>query len=125
MARGLISGGLDGMLRRTFDAEATYGSASWRLSGMLTAIGGSLMTLGALIFFVVLVGTLLAGRRGMGPAGVPIAETLTEPARIGWEVRLDRLGLWIGVVILLILCLPAVRDRVPATPSRLAGFRLF
>lgn len=88
---------------------------------MLTAIGGSLMTLGALIFFVVLVGTLLAGRRGMGPAGVPIAETLTEPARIGWEVRLDRLGLWIGVVILLILCLPAVRDRVPATPSRLAG----
>ena len=31
--RGMISGGLDGMLRSTFIAEASYTKESWKLAG--------------------------------------------------------------------------------------------
>ena len=41
-ARGMISGGLHGMPRRTFMAQATYYDPAWRLPGILTGVGGTL-----------------------------------------------------------------------------------
>ena len=102
-ARGMISGGLLGMPRRTFMAEAAYGSSEWELAGILTAVGGSLMTLGAVLFFLVIIMTALVGRRGEGPEDIPFAETVSGPASEGWELRLDDMWIWVGAAVVLIV----------------------
>jgi cytochrome c oxidase subunit I len=126
MARGLISGGLEGMPRRTFMAEATYSLPGWRLAGIITGIGGSIMTIGALMFFVVLLGTIFAGEKGAGPKDIPFGETLVPPATTGWEPRLDRLGLWVVVAIVLVVIAYAP-FAISYLPPHLvsAGFRLW
>lgn len=102
-ARGMISAGLEGMPRRIFRVAASYDSAAWDLGGMLTAIGGTLMFFGIMMFFVNIGMTIIAGPRGEQPRDVPISETLTAPARSGWEVHLDRIGLWFVAAIVLVL----------------------
>jgi cytochrome c oxidase subunit 1 len=101
-ARGMISGGLHGMPRRTFMAEATYFAPEWRLPGILTGVGGTLMFIGVMLFFLVIGLTIAAGRRGEQPADIPVSETLTAPAVGGWEPRLDRLGWWFVAAVVLI-----------------------
>jgi cytochrome c oxidase subunit 1 len=101
-ARGMITAGLAGMPRRTFRASATYDSPNWDLGGALTGIGGSLMFAGVMLFFVVIALTVVAGRRGEGPADIPVSRTLTAPARSGWEPMLDRLGVWVLVLLVLL-----------------------
>jgi cytochrome c oxidase subunit 1 len=103
MARGLISGGLDGMPRRTNMMEATYERAGWELAGMLTGRGGTLMFMGGALFFLVLIATALFGQESERPVDVPFTRTHVPPAGAGWEVGLDRLGLWVGAAVLLIL----------------------
>ena len=103
-ARGMISAGLEGMPRRIFRAEATYDSPAWDLGGALTGIGGTLMFLGILIFFVVIGVTVVAGRRDEAPDDVPWSTTLTAPSLRGWEPQLDRLVWWtIAAVVLIII----------------------
>jgi cytochrome c oxidase subunit 1 len=102
-ARGMISAGLQGMPRRTYLAQAPYQNAEWELGGALTGVGGTLMFLGILIFFVVVWVTILFGKKGEGPIDIPWSETLTAPAKHGWETHLDRLGFWVLVAIALIL----------------------
>ncbi len=101
-ARGMISAGLEGMPRRIFRAQASYNNPSWDLGGMLTGIGGTLMFVAVMLFFLVVGLTIFAGRKGEGPADVPVSQTLTAPSRVGWELTLDRLGLWVIVAIALI-----------------------
>ena len=103
MARGLISGGLEGMPRRTFMAEAAYDRPGWELAGIITGVGGTLMTIGAVMFFTVILGTIVVGRKGEQPKDIPVSETLTAPARTGWTVRFDNLWLWVIIAIILIL----------------------
>jgi cytochrome c oxidase subunit 1 len=102
MARGLISGGLEGMPRRTFVALSPYNQGQWHLSGVLTGIGGSLMFVSVILFFFVLAGTLLLGQRG-AEEEMPFTETMTPPATTGWEVKLDRFRYWIAVTVVLIV----------------------
>jgi cytochrome c oxidase subunit 1 len=104
-ARGMISGGLQGMPRRVFFAEASYADQleGIALAGALTGIGGTLMTVGAVMFFVVVVMTIVAGTKGEAPEDIPLAETLTGAATDGWELKLDRIGLWVIVAVVLIL----------------------
>ncbi|HET7039086.1 MAG TPA: cbb3-type cytochrome c oxidase subunit I [Gemmatimonadales bacterium] len=101
-ARGMISGGLAGMPRRTFMAQATYTGQGWGLAGALTGIGGSIMTLGMLIFFLIMIMTWLVGKRDGAPADIPVSETLAGASPSGWDVRFDRIGLWVLAAILLI-----------------------
>jgi cytochrome c oxidase subunit 1 len=101
-ARGMISAGLEGMPRRIFRAQATYNNPAWDLGGALTGIGGSLMFLGVMLFFLVIGLTILWGRKGEAPRDIPVSETLTAPSRIGWEPSLDRLGLWFAAAALLV-----------------------
>lgn len=105
MARGLISGGLKGMPRRAFYAEATYADSidGAALAGALTGIGGTMMTVASVIFFVVIVMTIVAGKKGEGPKDIPHTETLTGAATEGWELNLDRIGLWVVVAVVLVL----------------------
>ncbi|HEX6132448.1 MAG TPA: cbb3-type cytochrome c oxidase subunit I [Longimicrobiales bacterium] len=124
-ARGMISGGLEGMPRRTFMAEAAYSSEAWRLPGILTGIGGTLMFIGVMLFFIVIGLTMAFGRRTGAPRDIPVSQTLTAPARQGWELALDRLGLWVVAAIVLILIaygpFLAGYEINPVSP----GFRLF
>jgi cytochrome c oxidase subunit 1 len=100
-ARGMISAGLAGMPRRIFRVEATYDSPAWDLGGNLTAIGGTLMFFGIMMFFVDIGMTIAAGRKGAQPSDVPVSEALAGPASTGWQLTLDRLGLWMAVAVLL------------------------
>ena len=103
MARGLISGGLDGMPRRTLVMEAPYEKPSWELAGMLSGFGGTLMFVGSALFFAVLAGTILMGRKVEEPMDLPFTETVRGPADHGWEVHLDRFRYWIVATIILIV----------------------
>ncbi len=102
-ARGMISAGLEGMPRRIYRAQATYTSEAWDLGGALTGVGGTLMFVGILMFFIVIAVTVVAGRKGGAPADIPWSETLRPPARTGWEPRLDRLVFWSVVAVVLIV----------------------
>jgi cytochrome c oxidase subunit 1 len=46
--------------------------------------------------------TIVAGRKGAAPMDIPVSQTLTAPAREGWETVLDRYWIWIAVLLLLI-----------------------
>jgi cytochrome c oxidase subunit 1 len=102
-ARGMISNGLLGMPRRTFIAQATYWRPEWRLGGILTAIGGSMMFTGLFLFFIVIGLTIVAGKRLTAPMDIPFSETLTAPSLEGWEPRLDRIGMWTAAAVALIV----------------------
>ncbi len=124
-ARGMISAGLAGMPRRIFRVAATYDSPAWDLGGKLTAIGGTLMFFAIMMFFVDIGMTIAVGRRGAHPVDVPFAETLHAPATSGWQVKLDRLGWWVVVAIVLIVLAygPFLLTYVPRLIS--PGYRLF
>jgi cytochrome c oxidase subunit I len=100
-SRGLMAGGLSGMPRRTDFSDATYYIASWKVPGMMTAVGGSLMFVSAALFFFVLVMTMVAGQKTQA-ADIPFTETFQAPATTGWQLRLDSLGLWVVASICLI-----------------------
>jgi len=124
-ARGMIDGGLHGMPRRTFMAEANYRSPAWELPGILTGIGGTMMFIGVMLFFAVIGLTIVLGKREGAPQDIPVSVTLTAPAKDGWEPMLDRLGIWVVAAIVLILIAygPFLigYDVVPVS----TGFRLF
>jgi len=101
-ARGMISAGLEGMPRRIYRAEASYTSEGWALGGALTGIGGTLMFVGIMLFFVVVGVTVVRNKPAGRPADVPWSETLAPPKADGWERRLDNLILWTAVAVALI-----------------------
>jgi cytochrome c oxidase subunit I len=124
-ARGMISGGLAGMPRRTYLAQAPYVPDSWRFAGMLTGIGGTLMFVGIMLFFVVIGLTIAMGRKGEGPRDIPLAETLTPATLNRGDRHLDRLGWWVvaAVVLILVAYGPFFMTYTPAFLS--PGFKLF
>lgn len=125
-ARGMIMAGLEGMPRRTFRVAATYTNPAWDFGGMLTGIGGTLMFFGIAQFFVVIAMTALAGARTGYPRDIPVTETLTAPAAVGWERQLDNVGLW--VIVTVVVCLIAYGPFLATyLPARLVspGYRLF
>lgn len=58
-------------------------------------------------------------------AGHPVAQKLTAPSRVGWEPKLDRLGFWVLVAIILIVIaygpFLATYTPLPVSP----GFKAF
>jgi cytochrome c oxidase subunit 1 len=103
-ARGMISGGLEGMPRRSLIVEAPYYKESWDLAGVLTGVGGSIMFASAVLFFVVLAGTVLLGEKEEnGGVEIPFTSTIEGPSRVGWEARLDKFRYWVTAAIVLIL----------------------
>jgi len=101
-ARGQISGGLEGMPRRTKILDAPYAEGQWELAGILTGVGGTLMFVSAVMFFLVLAGTVLLGEK-KEHADIPFTETLREPAKTGWEPKMDKFRYWVTAAIILIL----------------------
>jgi cytochrome c oxidase subunit I len=101
-SRGLMAGGMNGMPRRTALAIATYDLPSWRLGGIMAAIGGTIMFISVLLFFVNLVMTIAAGESA-APGDIPFTATIQSPADSGWAAGLDNLRVW--VVASIALCL--------------------
>jgi cytochrome c oxidase subunit I len=126
MARGLISGGVDGMPRRTNMLEAAYGKPSWELAGMLTGLGGTLMFVGGMLFFAVFAATLFMGRKGGGPTDMPFTETATPPATRGWQVRLDSFRWWMlaAVILILVAYAPFLAEYLPGAFTS-PGYRFY
>lgn len=102
-ARGMASAGLEGMPRRIYRVRATYNSEAWDLGGALTGIGGTLMFVGLLLFFVVIAMTIAFGRKGGAFEDIPWSETLHPAKTTGWEVSMDNLKLWVAVAVVLVL----------------------
>jgi cytochrome c oxidase subunit I len=126
MARGLISGGLDGMPRRTLIMEAPYSRPSWELAGMLTGLGGTLMFVGGALFFTVLAATVLSGKKGGASPDIPFTDTHYPPAPTGWEAKMDRFRYWIvaAVVLILVAYGPFLIQYLPANFTS-PGYRFF
>ena len=126
MARGLISGGVDGMPRRTNMLEAAYGKPSWELAGMLTGLGGTLMFVGGMLFFAVFGATLFMGRKGGGPTDMPFTETVTAPATRGWQVKLDSFRWWMlaAVILILVAYAPFLAEYLPGAFNS-PGYRFY
>jgi len=98
---GMTAGGLQGMPRRTDLSDATYNLPSWRIPGIVTAVGGSLMFVSMVLFFVVMVMTIFAGKRSR-TLDIPFTETVQTPPAGGWQIQLDQLRYWVLASIVLV-----------------------
>ncbi|MCM8747371.1 cbb3-type cytochrome c oxidase subunit I [Thermomicrobium sp. CFH 73360] len=113
-ARGQIAAGLLGEPRRSSIGEAPYRDLIHAgLDNWLTAIGGTLMVISGLIYFIVVLWTVFGGRRLTQPLGIPVAEM-----RFGARETsplLDRLGFWflIAVVLVAIAYIPLILLYLP------------
>jgi cytochrome c oxidase subunit I len=101
-SRGLMAGGIEGMPRRTDMVHAAYGLASWKIPGIMTGIGGSLMFISTMMFFLVLIMTIAAGRR-IDAHDIPFTATVQGPLTIGWQPRLDHLSYWVLASVILVI----------------------
>ena len=114
-ARGLISGGLSGMPRRTAISLIDYPlPPGWREAGILTGIGGSLMFIGAVMFFIVLGMTVFLGKP-VKIDDIPFTETIEPPASSGWLVDLDRFRYWVAAALVLCVVMygPVIYQHIP------------
>ena len=102
-SRGMISAGLEGMPRRIFRAEAAYDSPAWDFGGMLTGIGGTMMFVAIALFFIVILATIFAGKKGAGPADIPWSRIYSPAATSGWELKMDNLKFWTIMAVVLIV----------------------
>jgi len=124
-ARGMISGGLEGMPRRFFRAGANFGKESWDLAGLWTAVGGSIMFV-SMVMFVIVIGMTIAFGKPLAGQKIPFTETVYPPATTGWEPRLDEFRWLVALTVILILIAygPYFFQTLPGVMSS-PGFRLF
>jgi cytochrome c oxidase subunit I len=86
--------------RRVMLGSAPYVEPAWRPLLNDAAVGGVILWISAALFFIVIVGTWLAGARSASRVEMPLAEVY-EPAPVpAW---LDNWRLWLSFTVLLIL----------------------
>ncbi|MCO8127207.1 cbb3-type cytochrome c oxidase subunit I [Acidimicrobiia bacterium EGI L10123] len=99
-ARGQMWGGIDGVPRRTQLRDAVYyGDNDWGTATLFTAVGGLIMFVGGVLFFVVIVGTIFNKRVVSETQVIPVAE-IEHGSRSTWRV-LDSLGTWTIIAVVL------------------------
>jgi cytochrome c oxidase subunit 1 len=101
--------GLMGMPRRIFttDYAGAAQAKSWAWMTNVSAIGGIILFVSAAFFVLVVLGTLLAGKRREQPE-IEWAESLGTPAG-GYQSGIwDRLGLWFAVAVVLVVVAYAI-----------------
>jgi cytochrome c oxidase subunit 1 len=91
-----------GVPRRTMLGAAPYASPEWTPFLIEVAIGGTLLFLSLLAYFINVLGTVFASRPLSKPVEMPVAEAVTEPQRTpAW---LDRWVPWLaGAAVLIVL----------------------
>jgi cytochrome c oxidase subunit 1 len=98
-SRGQMGAGLEGHPRRVPSQGLLYSEESWEGYNLLTGIGGTVMFISGVLFFVVLFRTL-AKQPSEAPVPMPVSETVhgaDEAPQI-----LDRIGFWVIVTFVLI-----------------------
>ena len=100
-SRGQMWGGTNGMPRRTQISDATYlDNHNWDWANILTGIGGTIMVLSSVLFFVVIIGTIYSRRLVSETQRIPVVEVAHGPRR-KWVI-LDNLWLWVGITLALV-----------------------
>jgi cytochrome c oxidase subunit 1 len=100
-SRGLMGAGLEGQPRRIPSNSIGYGDGTWENFDILAGIGGVMMVTSGLLFFVVVVGTLLNKK----PATLEEQSFEISDFTHGADTSpafLDRLGVWSLIALALI-----------------------
>lgn len=98
---GMYWMGLLGAPRRVPLATATYSPPGWELPGVITAVGGVILFISGVLYFYVMLKTVLTKKAAAVPVEVPVAESETPPSHTpAW---LDNYKLWILLSIALVL----------------------
>lgn len=93
--------GLVGAPRRVPFSSATYSLPSWQIPQILTGIGGSILFIAAILYFVSIIGTVFSKQKGVGEEIIPIAEAEVDPSHTpAW---LDSWKPWITLSIILVI----------------------
>jgi cytochrome c oxidase subunit 1 len=100
-SRGQIMGGLEHMPRRTWMSAITYYIDTWVEANQMTAIGGTLMFIGGLCFFIAILGTIFLSQEKV-EIEMPMADIVTSAEEAPAFIT-KRLSLWIGIAVTLIL----------------------
>ena len=113
-SHALMAGGIEGLPRRTDMVHATYGLAAWKIPGIMTGVGGSLMFVSAMLFFFILVMTIVAGKK-TSQRDLPFTATVQAPSTIGWQPRLDRLSYWVLASVIMVVAVygPFILGHLP------------
>jgi cytochrome c oxidase subunit 1 len=93
--------GLLGVPRRVPLSTASYGSPAWSLPEALTAIGGSIMFIGAIFYFWSIIATLVGKEKSVKPVEVPIAESEVPSSKT--PALLDNWTVWIVLSVVLVV----------------------
>jgi cytochrome c oxidase subunit 1 len=101
MANGLHILGLNfGMPRRTMISAAQYVGVDWQPLLIESAIGGIILGISGLLFYAVMIGTVLSKKKLTEPIEMPVAEPLDDTPVPAW---LDNWKPWLALGIVLIL----------------------
>jgi cytochrome c oxidase subunit 1 len=116
--------GLRGMPRRTAIGHASYMQAEWTTLLPLVGIGGTLLFVSALLYFLNMGLTAVASRRDPQPA-LGFAEAVSGPDHA--PAFLDRWRPWLALAAILIVIAygPTLTRLVAATPLTTPGFRVW
>ncbi len=101
-SRGQMWAGLEGMPRRTMTSQAPHFDemgAGWEWGNRLTGIGGSIMFISAVMFFIVVIGTIYSSKIVTELQVVPVSEVRHGP-KVKWAL-LDDIKIWVVVAVLL------------------------
>jgi len=114
--------GMLGAPRRTMLGAAAYVRPEWKALLPMVGLGGAILFVSSLLYFLILVLTLLASRR---PAPPEFAEAMSGPDH--WPPILDRWRPWLALAAVLIAIAygPTLLHLVTATLLTTPGFRVW
>src|SRR5690606_30931506 len=122
MSRGMAWAGTMGVPRRTALGSSPYILPEWLTAFNWVALGGVLLTVSGLLYFVILLATLLVSPRTEEQVEVPLAKPLLEE-QIPWY--LDRFAPWIvgSAFLVLVAYGPAILDLIYSGTVEIGGFK--
>ena len=116
--------GLRGMPRRTMIGHVSYMQPEWKTLLPLVGIGGAIVFLSALLYFLNMVLTVTVSRRAQEPA-IEFAEAISGPDHA--PAFLDRWRPWLvaSAILLVIAYGPTLFHLITTTPLNTPGLRVW